>query len=156
MSTAAWGWHVDTGLHAVRMILRGVFDRFPNLQVIIGHMGEAIPFMLGRLEERFDGIGESIDGFEPPFKRPIREYFKDNFHISTSGMFHDEPLLCTMSAIGVDRIMLAVDYPFSKNVDGRRFIDEAPISDEDRAKIAHGNADRLLGLKAGTPQLESR
>jgi predicted TIM-barrel fold metal-dependent hydrolase len=146
MSTAIWGWHVDTGLHTVRTIVRGVYDRFPNLQVIIGHMGEAVPFMLGRLEERFAGIGESIEGFAPPFKRPIREYFRDNIHLSTSGFFDNESLICAISAVGADRIMLAVDYPFSKNLDGRRFIDNAPISEEDRNAIAHGNAERLLGL----------
>lgn len=146
MSTAAWGWHVDTGLHTVRLVLRGVFDRFPKLQVIIGHMGEAIPFMLGRLDERFAGIDASLPDFELPFRRPIREYFRDNIHISTSGMFNDEPLQCSIDVLGAARIMFAVDYPFSKNIDGRRFIDAAPISDADRESIAHGNADRLLGL----------
>jgi uncharacterized protein len=146
MSTAAWGWHVDTGLNTIRLVLRGVFDRFPGLQVIIGHMGEAIPFMMGRLEERFSGISESIAGFELPFERPIREYFRSNIHISTSGFFDNESLICAISVLGADRIMLAVDYPFSKNADGRRFIDEAPIGEADRRAIAHGNADRLLGL----------
>jgi predicted TIM-barrel fold metal-dependent hydrolase len=148
MSTAGWGWHVDTGLHTVRLILRGVFDRFPNLQVIIGHMGEAIPFMMGRLEERFAGISASIAGFELPFERPIRDYFRTNIHISTSGFFDNESLQCAISVLGADRIMFAVDYPFSLNKDGRKFIDEAPISEEDREAIAHGNADRLLGLSA--------
>jgi predicted TIM-barrel fold metal-dependent hydrolase len=147
MTTAIWGWHVDTGMHTLRCILRGVFDRFPKLQVIIGHMGEAMPFMLGRLEERFAGIAAAMPpGFEQPFEKPIRQYFRDNIHFSTSGFFDNESLICAISAVGADRIMLAVDYPFSKNIDARNFIDNAPINDDDREAIAHGNADRLLGL----------
>ena len=148
LSTAGWGWHVDTGLHTLRLIVRGVFDRFPDLQVIIGHMGEAIPFMLGRLEERFAGLHASIPDFELPFKRPIREYFRTNVHISTSGFFDNESLQCAISAIGADRIMFAVDYPFSTNADGQKFIENAPLSDDDRDAIAHGNAERLLKLSA--------
>jgi predicted TIM-barrel fold metal-dependent hydrolase len=156
MQTALWGWHVDTGMHTIRMILRGVFDRFPKLQVIVGHMGEAIPFMLGRLEERFAGIAEAMPpGWVTPFEKPVRQYFRDNVHFSTSGFFDNESLICTISAVGADRIMLAVDYPFSKNIDARNFIDNAPISDADREAIAHGNADRLLRLPVASPTTTS-
>ena len=147
MSTAIWGWHVDTGMHTIRLILRGVFDRFPKLQVIIGHMGEAIPFMMGRLEERFAGIAASLAGFELPFEKPsIRDYFKSNIHITTSGFFDHESLQCAVSVLGADRIIFAVDYPFSLNVDGRKFIDSAPLGEAEREAIAHGNAERLLEL----------
>jgi predicted TIM-barrel fold metal-dependent hydrolase len=145
LATAGWGWHADTGMHTVRMILRGVFDRFPNLQVIIGRMGECLPFMMGRLEERWSGMHAVMD-FEPLFKRPIREYFKSNIHITTSGFFDNEPLQCALSVLGADRIMLATDYPFSSNARMRKFIDSAPIAEADRAAIAHGNAERLLKL----------
>lgn len=149
LSTALWGWHVDTGMHTVRLILRGVFDRFPKLQLVIGHMGEAIPFMLGRIEERLAGLATTMPpGFSVPFEKPIRQYFRENVHFSTSGFFDYESLLCATSAVGVDRIMLAVDYPFSENIQGRNFIDNAPISQEDRKAIAHANADRLFGLTA--------
>jgi predicted TIM-barrel fold metal-dependent hydrolase len=146
MASGVWGWHADTGMHTIRLIVRGVFDRFPNLQVIIGHMGECTPFMMGRIEERFAGMRAVVDGFEPPFRRPIREYFRSNIHITTSGFFDNESLQCALSVVGADRIMLSVDYPFSTNAAARKFIDSAPLDDATREAIAHGNAERLLKL----------
>jgi predicted TIM-barrel fold metal-dependent hydrolase len=146
LSTAMWGFHVDTGMHTLRLILCGVFDRFPNLHVIIGHMGEATPFMMGRIEERLGGLEATLAGFDAPFKRPIRDYFKTNIHITTSGFFVPESLRCSIEALGADRILLAVDYPFSPNSAAREFIDSVEISEADREAISHGNADRLLKL----------
>jgi predicted TIM-barrel fold metal-dependent hydrolase len=147
LAVGGWGWHVDTGLHTVRLIVRGVFDRFPNLQVIIGHMGECTPFMMGRLEQLPDLIrATTADDFQPPFQRPIRDYFKSNIHVTTSGFFDNESLQCTLSVMGADRILLATDYPFSTNAQTRTFIDSAPINDADREAITHGNAERLLKL----------
>jgi uncharacterized protein len=137
LATAGWGWHAETGLHALRMVLGGVFDRFPELQVIIGHMGENIPFSLARADERLSPVATHL-------KRRVGEYFQQNFHITTSGYFTDPPLLCALMVLGADRIMFSVDYPFSDNAAGRAFLDRAPISAADREKIAHGNAERLL------------
>ena len=117
---------MDTGLHTIRLVLSGAFDRFPGLQVIIGHMGESLPFMLGRLEERFAGIATSLPNFGSKIALPIGEYFRRNIHITTSGFFTNPPLTCSVEVFGIDRIMFAVDYPFSLNTDvtqnGRRSV----------------------------------
>jgi predicted TIM-barrel fold metal-dependent hydrolase len=138
LATAGWGWHVDTGLHALRLIVGGVFDEFPRLQVILGHMGEALPFFLARSSQHLVRAG-LVD-------RPLADYVEHNFHFTTSGMFTDAPLLCLLSVAGADRVMFSVDYPFSTNEEAVGFLDAAPISAADREKIAHGNAERLMGL----------
>jgi len=139
LATAGWGWHAETGLHALRLVLGGVFDRFPALRVIIGHMGENIPFSLARADERLSPVATHL-------KRRVGEYFQENFYITTSGYFTDPPLLCALMVLGADRIMFSVDYPFSDNAAGRAFLDRAPISAADRERIAHGNAERLLRM----------
>jgi uncharacterized protein len=139
LATAGWGWHAETGLHALRLVLGGVFDRFPGLQVIIGHMGENIPFSLARADERLSPVATHL-------KRGVGEYLRENFYITTSGYFTDPPLLCALMVLGADRILFSVDYPFSSNARGRAFLDQAPVSEADREKIAHGNAERLLHL----------
>lgn len=139
LATAGWGWHAETGLHALRMVLGGVFDRFPRLQVIIGHMGEHIPFSLARADERLSPVATHL-------KRRVAEYFQQNFYITTSGYFTDPPLECALAVLGADRIIFSVDYPFSDNTAARAFLDRAPLSPAEREKIAHANAERLLGL----------
>jgi uncharacterized protein len=145
LSSPAWGWHIEIGLHAVRLILAGVFDRFPALQVIIGHMGEVIPFMLARLDDVLAGR-IALDPAKTRTELSVQDYFHRNFHITISGLFTDPPLRCAIDTLGADKIMFAVDHPFADGADARRFIDVAAISYEDREKIAHGNAERLLGL----------
>jgi len=149
LGAGAWGWHVEVGLHALRLVLAGVFDRFPALQVIIGHMGEVIPFMLARASGVLGG-GSALGPVGTRMELSVAEYFHRNFHISTSGFFTDPPLMCALEVFGPDRILFAIDHPFSANAAGRRFLDEAPIDDAVRAKIAHLNAERLLGI---APQL---
>jgi predicted TIM-barrel fold metal-dependent hydrolase len=139
LSVAAWGWHVETGLHALRLIAAGVFDRFPRLQIVIGHMGEAVPFMLER-------TNMTLTRDITKLQRTVSEYFLDNFYITTSGFFSHPPLLCLLQVVGPDRVIFSVDYPYSTNEEGRTFLDTAPISAADREKIAHGNAERLLKL----------
>lgn len=139
LALAGWGWHCETGLHALRLVLGGVFDRFPNLQVIIGHMGENIPFSLARADQ-------VLSPFAKHLQRPIADYFYENFYITTSGYFTFPPLLCAIMVLGADRIIFSVDYPFSDNVEGRAFLDAAPINPADREKIAHGNVERLLRM----------
>ena len=139
LATSAWGWHVETGLHSLRLVVAGVFDRFPELQVIIGHMGENLPFSLARAEER-------LAPFTPHLQRRIRDYFLANFHITTSAYFTLPPLLCALMVFGVDRILFSVDYPFSQNTPGRNLLETAPLSPADLEKIAHLNAERLLKL----------
>lgn len=137
LSTAAWGWHVETGMHCLRLIVSGLFDRFPKLNIIIGHMGEDLPFSIARAEAVLARETAHL-------KRKVSEYFLDHFYITTSGYFTVPPLLCTLQVIGADRILFSVDYPYSPNAVGRKFLDTLPVSPGDLAKISHGNAERLL------------
>ena len=139
LSTAGWGWHVETGLHCLRLIIGGVFDRFPNLKIIIGHMGENLPFSIARAEMVF-GRGATH------LKRSIGEYFCEHFYLTTSGYFTTPPFLCMQQVVGIGRIMFSVDYPFSPNTLGRKFLDNLAVSPEDMEKITHRNAEKLLKL----------
>lgn len=138
-SSFGYGWHVDTGVHALHMILSGVFDRYPGLQIILGHWGELIPYYLPRLEDR---MPPRITGL----KRRITDYFIDNFHVSPSGIFDYRQLQLCIQMIGVERILYAVDYPIMGLGDARPFLESAPIPDSDKEKIAHENAERLLRM----------
>jgi uncharacterized protein len=139
LSTAGWGWHSEAGIHALRLILAGVFDRLPTLQIIIGHMGEMIPFMLARINSVLTPVAKNL-------QRTVPEYFLQNFSITTSGFFTDPPLLLALQIMGADRIIFSVDYPYSTNEQGRVFLDRASISPADKEKISHLNAERLLKL----------
>jgi predicted TIM-barrel fold metal-dependent hydrolase len=139
LATASWGWHSEVGIHALRLILAGVFDRLPTLQIIIGHMGEMIPFMLARIDNVITPMAKHL-------QRAVPEYFLQNFYITTSGFFTDPPLLLALQIMGADRIIFSVDYPFSTNEQGRVFLDSASISPADKEKISHLNAERLLKL----------
>jgi predicted TIM-barrel fold metal-dependent hydrolase len=145
LAAPAWGWHIETGLHVLRLILAGVFDRFPGLQIIIGHMGEAIPFMLARIDEVLRGR-TALDPAAQRTELSIPEYFQRNFHITISGIFTDPPLRCAIDTLGIDKVLFAVDHPFSDGAHARKFLEQAAISDQEREQIAHGNAERLLGL----------
>ena len=139
LSTSAWGWHVETGMHSLRLVVAGLFDRFPKLQIIIGHMGENLPFSLVRADGRLTPLTTHL-------KQRVAEYFRTNFYISTSAYFTAPPLLCALQVFGADRMLFAVDYPFSTNAEGRKMLDIAAISPNDLAKIAHKNSERLLKL----------
>jgi predicted TIM-barrel fold metal-dependent hydrolase len=139
LSTAGWGWHTETGLHALRMIVAGVFDRYPRLQIIIGHMGEDIPYSLART----DGVLSRTPG---RLSRTVAEFFHDHVHVTTSGYFTVPPFLCALSVVGADRLMFSVDYPVGDNGAGRAFLDALPVAPADREKVAHTNAERLLRL----------
>jgi uncharacterized protein len=139
LASAGWGWHSEAGIHALRLILSGVFDRLPSLQIIIGHMGEMLPFMLARIQDRFTGEAMQL-------QHPVPDYFLRNFHITTSGFFTDPPLLLALQIMGADRIIFSIDYPYSTNQQGRAFLDGAAISPDDKEKISHRNVERLLKL----------
>ena len=139
LSISGWGWHAETGLHSLRLVVAGVFDRFPKLQVIIGHMGEFIPYCLARSDVMLSRAA-------PHLRRRVADYFRTNFHITTSGYFTTPPLVCALSVFGADSILFAVDYPYSPNAAGRTLLSSAPISPEDLEKISHGNAERLLKI----------
>jgi uncharacterized protein len=143
LGTAAWGWHAETGLHVLRMIAARIFDRLPELQIIIGHMGEMIPFMLERADEWLTPAAQR-EGLQ----RSVADTFRSNFWVTTSGMFTRPPFQLLQQIIGSDRILFSVDYPFSTNRQGRAFLDTLPISPADKAKISYLNAERLLKLPA--------
>lgn len=138
-SSAGYGWHVDTGTHALHLILSGTIDRYPGLQIILGHWGELIPYFLPRIEER---MPPRVTGL----KRRITDYFTSNFHISPSGIFDYRPLQLCIQMIGVERILYAVDYPIMGLSEARPFLENAPIPDSDKQKIGHENAERLFRL----------
>lgn len=137
---AAWSFAVDTGTHALRLITSGLFDRVPNATVVIGHMGELLPFAISRLEAR---IRHAV---AVKLQKPASEYLRTNFYATTSGNFHTPSLAATIQQMGADRVMFAVDYPFERLQDGSTWLDEATISDEDRLKISRSNAERLFCL----------
>lgn len=139
LSIAGWGWHAEQGLHTLRLIATGVFDRFPKLQIIIGHMGEMIPFFLARINSALAPVTKSL-------QHSVADYFQTNVHITTSGLFTAPPLYLALEVIGADRILFSVDYPFSSTEQGRAFLDKLSLSPIDFEKITHGNAERLLKL----------
>lgn len=139
LSTAGWGWHVQTGMHALRLIATDLFERFPRLQIIIGHMGENLPYSLARADAVLSRSRQKLS-------RSVAEIFHQHFHITTSGYFTLPPLLCALEVLGADRILFSIDYPFSPTEIGRRFLGSLPLSPTDLSKIAHQNAERLLKL----------
>jgi 5-carboxyvanillate decarboxylase len=139
---AVWGYGIETSTHILRLIFGGVFDRFPKLQVVIGHMGEALPFWLWRLD--FMGRPGARAGRKNQLKPS--EYFQRNISITTSGVEDPLALRYCIDKIGVDRIMWAIDYPFQPTAPAVSFIENAPLSETERIKIAHANAERIFNI----------
>jgi uncharacterized protein len=154
LAVAGLGWHLDTGIHCIRLILGGVFDRFPALQVIVGHHFEALGWMAWRTDYSFPAA-------ESGLQRTVKEYLRENFYggILAGEFAWQEPGVADPSwslslsayqsmvnVIGIDRIVFTADYPFANMAAGRKFLEQMPIPPVDKAKIAHGNAERLLGL----------
>jgi hypothetical protein len=139
LAASGWGWHIETAVHVLRIILSGAFDRYPGLQLVIGHLGEALPFMLPRLDHNM-----------PPqltkLKRPIGEYLRENLHYTFSGFNYTPNFLDLLFQVGVDRIMFSADYPYSSMSAARNFLEQLPLSPVDKQRIAHGNAEHLLRL----------
>jgi len=136
--TAAWGFTVETATQGIRMVLSGVFDKYPGLKMILGHLGESLPFSLWRIDMALQRPGNA--------PTPFRDTFRNHFWITTSGNLSTPALLCCVMEMGVDRILFSVDYPFVPNPPGVKWMDSVPLGPEDRAKILHGNAERLLRL----------
>ena len=147
MMGALWGFGADASLHAVRMMLGGVFDAFPTLQVVLGHLGEALPFWLDRLDNRYSNIKRrGLSPLGKPLDRLPGAYFATNFHVTTSGMMTDPPLEFVLRTLGEDRVMFAIDYPFEQSAEAVDFIRSAPLSDAARRKITHANAEMLFRI----------
>jgi predicted TIM-barrel fold metal-dependent hydrolase len=135
---AAWGFTVETATQGVRMVLSGVFDAYPRLQVILGHLGEGLPFYAWR-------INMALERDWKP-SRSFRDVFCAHFNVTTSGFWSDAALLCCIQELGLDRIMFSVDYPFAPNKPATEWLHSVPLCAEDRVKLAGGNAKRLLKL----------
>ena len=135
---AAWGYTVETATLGIRMVLSGVFDKHPGLKIILGHLGETLPFLVWRVDHALARPGAKQISF--------RDIFCNNFWITTSGNFSDPALLCCVMEMGVDRIMFAVDYPFVLNPPATRWMQTVPLCDADKAKILSGNAKKLLRM----------
>jgi 5-carboxyvanillate decarboxylase len=141
---AIWGYAVEVGLHALKLMMSGVFDRYPNLRVVIGHMGENIPYALYRL----DWMHRHFQFDRPKLQLTPGEYFRRNFWITTSGVNWLPALELCMKVLGADNIMWAVDYPYQETVEATRWLDDAPIPDEEKAKIFHRNAEKVFRIPA--------
>jgi predicted TIM-barrel fold metal-dependent hydrolase len=139
LATVGWGWHINTATHVLRLILGGVFDRYPSLQFVIGHMGEGLPFMLPRFDAT---LKPELTGLQ----HPVSTYLRRNLNY-TFASFNDEPTYANLVAhVGVDRVCFSADYPFWPMKAARAFLDGLALDDDDRALISHRNAERLLGL----------
>ena len=141
LGAPTWAFAMETSTHALRLLTSGLFDRRPKLQMILGHMGECIPFHIWRIDHTL-----KIAPRGNPSKRPVSAYLRDNVYITTSGVFHTPALLQTMLTVGSDRIMFSVDYPFESHAEAASWFDTCEISEADREKIGSGNARRLFGL----------
>jgi uncharacterized protein len=141
LATFAWGWHYEVALHVMRLAVSGAMDKYPKLNFIIGHMGEGLPAMLARCEHQFRNELSFLS-------RPLAKTITDQVYVTSAGFFTNPPFVAALETFGIDRLMFSVDYPYASNADGRAFLDNVPLSPADRAKFAHGNADRLLKLNA--------
>jgi 2,3-dihydroxybenzoate decarboxylase len=134
----AWGYTVETATLAIRLVLSGVFERHPRLKIILGHLGETLPFLVWRIDQALSRPGQKSMSF--------RDIFCGNYYITTSGNFSNPALLCCVMEMGVDHILFAVDWPFVTNPPATQWMQGVPLCDEDKAKILSGNAKRLLRM----------
>ncbi len=144
MDSAMWGYGMETGTHAVRMMTSGLFDRFPKLKICLGHMGEAIPFWLWRLD--FMNTRAQAGGRAPKTRLTMDEYFRRNFVITTSGVEDPLALDYAINKLGADNVLWAIDYPYQPMQPAVAFMDAVPLDDETRAKVYGGNAERIFRI----------
>lgn len=141
ISGATWGWGVETATHALRLLFSGVFDRFPNLKIILGHMGEGLPYQRWRFDSRFAAYPHGLS-----LKRAPSEYIGTNIVITTSGVCSHAALTGAIGEIGAEAVMFSVDYPYESTAKAAKFIEEAPLDTETLSLVCQGNAKRLLKL----------
>lgn len=141
LAASAWGYAVETSIHALRLMGSGLFDDYPKLKIILGHLGEGVPFGIWRVDHRIEKTG-----VRPKAKLPIAHYLRENFYITTSGNFRTQALADVIFEVGADRVLYSVDYPFEDMVEAADWFDRAAISEPDRVKVASGNARQLFRL----------
>ncbi|ONM49270.1 amidohydrolase family protein [Nocardia donostiensis] len=137
-ATSGWGWHIETATHVLRIVLSGAFDRFPELQLVIGHMGEGLSFMMPRFEQIMSHVVK--------LERPVGEYFTTNLHYTFAAFNWTPTFLNLLLQVGADRILFATDHPYGSMDIARSFLDQLPVGRPDREQIAYRNAERLLRL----------
>lgn len=141
LSGSPWGFAVETSIHALRLMASGLFDEYPKLKIILGHLGEGLPIGIWRVDNRISrGSGT------PKAKLPMSHYLRENFYITTSGNFHTQALTNVILELGTERILYSVDYPYEDVVQAKEWFDQAAISDSDRMKIARTNAQKVFRL----------
>ena len=141
LAASIWGWTAETGGHALRLILSGLFDRCPSLKIVLGHMGETLPFVLWRIDSRFKVYRPKV-----PLKLLPSDYVRRNFFATTAGACQNEALVCAVQAMGADRVLFSVDYPMEDSAEAAHFIETAPIGEREREMICWRNATQLLRL----------
>jgi 2,3-dihydroxybenzoate decarboxylase len=138
---SVWGFAVETSIHALRLMGSGLFDEYPKLKVILGHLGEGLPFNIWRVDHRISKGTQRTKA-----QLSMGEYLRENFYITTSGNFHTQALTDVVLEVGADRVLYSVDYPFEDMAEAASWFDQAAISEPDRLKIARSNAQKLFQL----------
>jgi len=139
LSTSGWGWHSECGMHVLRMVATGVFEELPDLKIIVGHMGEGLPFHIDRIESM---LGPVVTGHS----LSVAETLRRNLYLTSAGYNFEAPLVCAMATFGVDHIMFSVDHPFANSAQATAFLQSVSLDEADREKIAHGTAESLLKI----------
>jgi 2,3-dihydroxybenzoate decarboxylase len=145
LADSPWGFGAETAVHTLRLILSGLFDRFPRLRIILGHLGEGLPFLLPRVEHRLRHMSPEVRGRQ---LKPVTCYLRENFYVTTAGHFRTQALLDTLLEMGPDRLLFSVDYPYETVQEQTDWFDSLPISEGDRRKIGRVNALQLLRLSS--------
>lgn len=136
-----WSWNLEAATHVLRVVINGVFERYPGVQLICGHMGEGLPYYLGRIDEGFMSFSGHLEG---KINRLPSEFFKTNIYISTSGKYYPPAMKCAVEAMGADRILFAEDYPFISMKEGIELLEACSLTEEEKELIYHLNAERVL------------
>ena len=147
LAGSAWAFAYETASHAIRLMLSGLFDVYPNLQVILGHLGEGLPYLLPRMQHRLERQRDGEHGARA--KQRASYYFRSNFWLTTSGHYHSRPLLEAVEQVGEDRVLFSVDYPYEQMITAAHWFDDLLIANDLKAKIGRGNANALLQLGLG-------
>ena len=143
MQGAVWGWSTDNSSHFLRMLFSGIFDRYPGLTIVLGHMGETLPYFAWRIDGRY---ALTEQGQQHKLAKKPSDYFRSNLIVTTTGVCQDSALICALAELGDDRVLFSVDYPYEEAREASDWIDRAPIGRQQREKICYRNAQRVLRL----------
>ena len=149
LAGAVYGFAVDTGLHMLRIIISGALDRFPGLRIVVGHLGEGLPYWLYRTDYMYRGMSSSKrypEAHVPRLQKKPSDYLRENFYVTTSGMAWEPAIMFAISVLGIDRVMYAMDYPYQYEPEEVKVTDSLPLSDPDKKKLYQGNAEKVFSL----------